>query len=91
LTGEAPPPFSFKRMVADVFRTIRLEILKVLVYVAVVGPMFLASFFLPGLGQVISLLGFALTGSTSASTTSIGPPLAATGPFETASRSAAGS
>ena len=61
LTGEAPPPFSFKQMVADVFRTIRLEILKVLVYVAVVGPMFLASFFLPGLGQVISLLGFALT------------------------------
>lgn len=61
LTGDTPPPFSFKRMVADVFRTVRLELLKVLVYVAVVGPMFLASFFVPGLGQVISLVGFALT------------------------------
>ena len=61
LTGDAPPPFSLKRMVADVFRTVRLELLKVLIYVAVVGPMFLASFFLPGLGQVISLVGFALT------------------------------
>ena len=61
LTGETPPPFSFKRMVADVFRTVRLELFKVLIYVAVVGPMFLASFFVPGLGQLISLVGFALT------------------------------
>jgi CysZ protein len=61
LTGESAPRFSFSRMVADIVRTIRLELLKVLVYLAVVGPMFLASFFVPGLGQVISLLGFALT------------------------------
>jgi len=61
LTGEPAPPFSFRRMIADVARTIRLELLKVLIYLAVVGPMFLASFFIPGLGQVISLVGFALT------------------------------
>jgi len=61
LTGERAPPFSLKRMVADVVRTIRLELLKVLIYAAIVGPMFLASFLIPGIGQVISLVGFALT------------------------------
>jgi CysZ protein len=61
LTGESAPPFSFRRMVADIARTIRLELLKVLVYLSVVGPMFLASFFIPGLGQVISLVGFTFT------------------------------
>jgi CysZ protein len=61
LTGESAPPFSFSRMVADIARTIRLELLKVLVYLAVVGPMFLASLFIPGLGQLISLFAFALT------------------------------
>jgi len=61
LTGESAPPFSLSRMLADVARTIRLELLKVSVYLAVVGPMFLASFVIPGIGQVISLVGFALT------------------------------
>jgi len=61
LTGESAPPFSLSRMVADIVRTIRLELLKVLVYLAVVGPMFLASFIIPGVGQVLSLVGFALT------------------------------
>lgn len=60
-TGESAPPFSFGHMVTDIVRTIRIELLKVLVYVAVVGPMFLASFLIPGLGQLISLVGFALT------------------------------
>jgi CysZ protein len=61
LTGESAPPFSFSRMLADIVRTLRLELLKVLVYLAVVGPMFVASFVIPGVGQVISLVGFALT------------------------------
>lgn len=61
LTGGSPPPFSMKRMFADVVRTIRLELGKVLLYAAIVGPMFLASFFIPGVGQVISIVGFALT------------------------------
>jgi len=61
LTGESAPPFSLRRMVADIGRTLRLELLKVLVYLAVVGPMFLASFIIPGVGQVLSLVGFVLT------------------------------
>lgn len=61
LTGETAPPFSLRRMVADVARTVRLELLKVMLYLAVVGPMFLASFVIPGVGQAVSLVGFALT------------------------------
>jgi len=61
LTGGMPPPFSIKRMLGDIARTIRLEVGKVLLYAAVVGPMFVGSFFIPGIGQIISLVGFALT------------------------------
>jgi len=61
LTGGMPPPFSIERMLGDIARTIRLEVGKALLYAAVVGPMFVASFFIPGIGQVISLVGFALT------------------------------
>ena len=46
---------------SDIVSAIRLELLKVLLYTAIIGPMFLASFFIPGIGQVISLVGFALT------------------------------
>lgn len=61
LTGKPAPPFSFRRMLADIARTVRLELGKALLYAVVVGPMFLASFVVPGVGQVISLVGFALT------------------------------
>ncbi len=61
LTGGQAPPFSFGRMMADIVRTIRLEVGKVLLYAVIIGPMFLASFFIPGVGQVISIVGFALT------------------------------
>jgi CysZ protein len=61
LTGRSAPPFSVTRMLADVARTVRLEILKVILYLGVVGPMFLASIFLPGIGQLVSLVGFLLT------------------------------
>ncbi len=61
LTGEHAPPFSLRKLVADIARTLRLESLKVLVYAAVVGPLFLVSLLIPGIGQVVSLLGFALT------------------------------
>lgn len=61
VTGEAPPPFSVKRMLADVARTVRLETLKVLVYAAIVGPMFLVSIFIPGVGTVVSIVAFVLT------------------------------
>jgi CysZ protein len=61
LTGHAAPPFSISRLVTDIVRTIRLELLKVAVYLAVVGPIFLASFLIVGLGQLISLVGFVST------------------------------
>lgn len=61
LTGRTAPPFSISHMLADVARTVRLEILKVILYLGVVGPMFLASIFLPGIGQLVSLVGFGLT------------------------------
>jgi CysZ protein len=61
VTRGAAPGFSLRRMIADVARTIRLEVLKAFVYVAVVAPMFLASFFVPGIGQLLSLAGFALS------------------------------
>ncbi|MFZ1863576.1 MAG: EI24 domain-containing protein [Polyangiales bacterium] len=61
LTGGSAPPFSLRRMFVDVGRAIRIELLKVLIYAAIVGPMFVASFFVPGVGQVASLVGFALT------------------------------
>jgi CysZ protein len=61
LTSRHAAPFSFRRMVADVVRTIRLELLKVVVYVAVIGPMFVVSFLIPGVGQIVSLAAFALT------------------------------
>jgi CysZ protein len=61
LTGEKAPAFSFGRMLADVVRTVRLELGKALLYALIVGPMFLASFFLPGVGQLVSLVGVGLT------------------------------
>ncbi|KPK16224.1 MAG: hypothetical protein AMJ62_06430 [Myxococcales bacterium SG8_38] len=61
VTGAGAPPFSLRRVFLDVGRAVRLEVLKVVVYGAIVGPMLIASFFIPGVGQVISLVGFALT------------------------------
>lgn len=61
VTGRSAPAFSFARMLVDVGRAIRIEVLKVFIYAVVVGPMFVASFFIPGIGQIISLVGFGLT------------------------------
>ncbi|MEM7435961.1 MAG: EI24 domain-containing protein [Myxococcota bacterium] len=61
LTGERAPPFSLARTLTDLVRTVRLEVLKVLVYAFVVGPLFFLSLVLPGIGQLVSVLAFALT------------------------------
>ncbi|MGB5812214.1 MAG: EI24 domain-containing protein [Polyangiales bacterium] len=61
VTGHEPPPFSFRRMIGDVVRTVRLETLKVTLYSIVVGPMFLISIFVPGVGAVVSVVAFTLT------------------------------
>jgi CysZ protein len=52
LTGRSGPPFSLRALAADVLRTVRLEGLKLLVYASVMLPLFVGSFFVPGVGQV---------------------------------------
>lgn len=51
--GRAAPPFSLAALVREVSRTVRLELLKLCVYVAVMGPLLLASWLLPVAGQVL--------------------------------------
>ena len=61
VTERAAPRFSWIRMLRDVGRTVSLEILKVLVYVVVVGPLFIGSLLLPFVGQVMTIVAFVLT------------------------------
>jgi CysZ protein len=55
-TGAPTPPFSVKRLVRDLGRTVRLELTKLSIYVAVMGPLLVASWLLPGVGQVLYVL-----------------------------------
>lgn len=61
VTGQQAPAFSLRRLLADVGRSIRVELFKVVLYLAVVGPLFVGSFFLPVLGQLMSVVGFLFT------------------------------
>ncbi len=61
VTGQQAPAFSLRRLLADVRRTIRIELFKVVLYLAVVGPLFVGSFFLPILGQLMSVVGVLFT------------------------------
>jgi len=58
-TGNKSTAFSFARLLRELGRTLGLELTKLLVYVAVMGPALLASWLLPGVGQALYLL-FAL-------------------------------
>lgn len=61
-TGRAGPPFSLKVVLRDTVRTVGLEIVKLGVYLVVMVPLFLASTFLPVVGQIIySIFGFVFT------------------------------
>ncbi len=57
-TESASPPFSLRRLWRDLARTLRLELLKLLLYAAVMGPLLVASWLAPGVGQVL-YAGFA--------------------------------
>jgi CysZ protein len=57
-TGHPAPPFSLAGLLRDLRRTLRLELLKLLVYGAVMGPLWVASWLVPGVGQLL-YLGFA--------------------------------
>lgn len=52
-TGSPAPPFSWRRLLRDLGRTLRLELLKLAIYLLVMGPLLVASFALPGAGQVL--------------------------------------
>ncbi|MDB4976101.1 MAG: cysZ [Myxococcaceae bacterium] len=57
-TGRPSPPFSLRRLVRDLARTLRLELGKLVIYAAVMGPLWVASWLLPGIGQAL-YMGFA--------------------------------
>lgn len=52
-TSTASPPFSFAGLVRDLSRTVRIELLKLLVYVGVLGPLLVVSWFVPGIGAFV--------------------------------------
>jgi CysZ protein len=55
-TGAPAPPFSLAKLLRDLGRTVRLEVTKLFIYLAVMGPLLLASWLLPGVGQVLYVL-----------------------------------
>lgn len=61
VTGNPMPPFSISRVLRDLGRTLRLEGLKLLLYLAVIVPLFVGSFFIPVVGQLLSVVAFFLT------------------------------
>lgn len=59
-TGQPVPPFTFVRLLRDLARTLRLELTKLLLYLAVMAPVWLLSWLLPGIGHVLYLAFAAL-------------------------------
>ncbi len=59
VTGRPPPPFSWSRLLGDVLATVTLEAVKWTVYLLVMGPLWLLSLWVPGVGQVLyAVFGF---------------------------------
>ena len=52
-TGLPAPPFSFAALMRDLGRTVTLELLKLFVYLGVLGPLMIASWFVPGVGTLL--------------------------------------
>lgn len=60
--GTEGPKFSWKVVLRDTVRTIGLEVLKLVIYVVVMGLLFLLTLVLPAIGHVISsVVGFVFT------------------------------
>lgn len=55
-TGRPPPKFSLVRLLSDLWRTLRLELTKLLLYAAVMGPLLVVSWLLPGIGQAVYMV-----------------------------------
>lgn len=61
-TGKAGPPFSLGALLAEIGRTVRVEGGKLLVYAAVMIPLYALSFAVPGVGQVLlTIVGWYFT------------------------------
>ena len=62
VTGHGGPPFSFRALGRDLFRTVALELTKFLIWAMVMLPLFILSFTLPVAGQIVySAVGFVFT------------------------------
>ncbi len=62
LTGRPARPFSLRAVLADLARTVRIEVAKLLAYAAVMLPLFVISFLVPGVGHAVyAAFGFAFT------------------------------
>lgn len=60
--GKEPPAFSFSRLVREVWRTVRLEGAKLLLYATVMIPLFFAAFLIPVVGHAVySVFGVVFT------------------------------
>lgn len=55
-TGQKSPGFALKRLLRDLGRTLRIELIKLVVYVGVMGPALVLSWLLPGIGQALYML-----------------------------------
>lgn len=53
VTGTKGPPFSLRVLLRDTVRTVGLEVVKLIVYLVVMVPLWLLSLLLPGVGQVL--------------------------------------
>ena len=59
--GKAPVPFSLSAVLRDAARAISIEAGKAIVYLAVIGPLFVLSFFVPLAAQILGVAGFLLS------------------------------
>lgn len=55
-TGRPSPPFSLPKMLRDLGRSLGLELVKLCIYVAVMGPLLVVSWLLPGVGQLVYMV-----------------------------------
>jgi CysZ protein len=55
-TGTPGPPFSIGALLREVVRTLRVETGKLAIYLVVMGPLFVLSYLVPGVGQVVYTL-----------------------------------
>lgn len=61
-TGKKGPDFSLKILLRDSVRTIGLEIVKLVIYALIMGPLFVLAQFLPLIGQIVySVVAFLFT------------------------------